>query len=58
METCKDCMDFDSTNSKCLIRFTVKRNKDATKVLSREGMNRKPNDKACKVFMQKREADK
>ncbi len=44
---CVNCMDFDADKNVCTIRYLI--HKDGTK----SPMPRKPNQKGCKVFMQK-----
>ena len=44
---CKYCMDFDSEKNECEIRYTILKDK------SKIPMKRKPNQKACTVFMMK-----
>lgn len=44
---CDNCMDFNSDNNTCEIRYTVSKDKDRTP------MKRKPNEKGCDVFMLK-----
>jgi hypothetical protein len=44
---CSNCMDFDSENNTCTIRYLI--HKDKTKT----PMPRKPSQKGCQVFMQK-----
>lgn len=46
-EICANCMDFDSKNNTCTIRYLI--HKDKTK----SPMPRKPNQKGCQVFMRK-----
>ena len=46
MKVCKDCIDFNNILNECLIRYTIK---NKIKV----PMKRKPNQKACSVFLNK-----
>ncbi len=44
---CSNCMDFDSENNTCTIRYLIHNDK------TKSPMPRKPNQKGCQVFMQK-----
>ncbi len=44
---CANCMDFDSKNNTCTIRYLIHNDK------TKSPMPRKPNQKGCQVFMRK-----
>lgn len=44
---CENCMDFDSKNNTCTIRYLIHKDE------SKSPMPRKPKQKGCKVFLAK-----